>query len=97
MKDHSYYDPFDGELYIYRGGKLITQNKYAPLGKEEIPQSTECPDCPKEHQLYTEDKPQFTHCYECLSHHQSEFQPARTVHLRSMDNFKFKYGNEMEL
>ena len=51
MKDYCYYDPYDEELYIYRGGKLITQNKYTPLCTEDMLQSTECYECYREHQL----------------------------------------------
>merc|ERR1711895_143255 len=88
MKDYCYYDPFVEELYIYRGGKLITQNKYAPLCKEDMLQSTECFECPKEHQLCTEDMLQSTHCYECFREHRLENQPPRTVHLRSIEDFR---------
>ena len=50
IKNYCFYDPHAENLFIYRGGELITQNRFTPLCTEEDLQTTDCIQCDKYYQ-----------------------------------------------
>merc|ERR1711895_99015 len=77
-RNYCYYDPFEKDLFIYRGGEITTHNRFLTLFKMSTNMNTD---------YYPEEELQTYYCKECERNSASDKKSPRTVCFKNLKDF----------